>query len=308
MLASQFKKKRATQKSAPVDPILSKSIDHANLSERDSQDFSFNFTASQTNNCNGFSFDFALDSSETKNRKRRERKKRQKKLKKEKELALEKKVEEKKNTYDDSKEDSLEDSMKAMNSFIESVEELKENEYNPRNKVKILNLQETNHITPPPGFQCQHTDDDRFRCGSESESKIINPSTGTDRTNRKEGIDSKHNIRVASTAGVRVSTSTCRRTPGKRQKPNKSMSVQQKARIQLMEEKSFTHIKRATGKSDSIIKFNIADKGKAMVNRGSVAVHKEKNRFQSKQVESDINEVNAFSFGFNFNNILSDLS
>ena len=305
MLASHFiKKKSKASKQSSATQCMDEEHVHADSSDRDSQDFAFNFTPCETNKGNGFSFDFALDPSKaSRNRKRRERKKIHRKLKKEQELAL-KKEEENKATYDDSEGDSLEDHMMAMHSFIESVEELKESEYSTdnvpeleRNQIKEIK----NHIAPPPGFQCQNNDDDRFRCRSETESGIINPSKKT--LNNKE-VGSQINVKGGSTVGLRVSAS--RRTPGKRQKSKKPMSTQQKARIQVMKDKNVVNMKR---KVESTIKFNSADKGKAMVNRGSVAVHKEKNRFPSKQVaESEKNEVNAFSFGFNFNNILSDLS
>ena len=55
-------------------------------------------------------------------------------------------------------------------------------------------------------------------------------------------------------------------------------------------------------KQNAHIKFNTSDSGRAMVNHTSLAVHKEK----SKEKSIDVDEHNAFSFGFSFDSLLKD--
>lgn len=72
-----------------------------------------------------------------------------------------------------------------------------------------------------------------------------------------------------------------RKTPGKKIQDDKSSATQQERKLQ----------------------FRTSDKGRAMVNRDSLAVHQERSKGKNKEQAED---HNAFSFGFSFDSLLKD--
>lgn len=71
------------------------------------------------------------------------------------------------------------------------------------------------------------------------------------------------------------------------------------------------HKKSKTTTQDRTLQFNSSDKGKAMVNHGSIAVYREKTKLLKQQQQNHDEkdkilqkESNPFSFGFHFNSIL----
>ena len=100
----------------------------------------------------------------------------------------------------------------------------------------------------------------------------------------------------------------------KRKKSKKPLSIQRQAQLNLQHEKQSLskHRKSKKKAQDRILQFNSADRGKAMVNHGSLAVHREKTKLLKQQQqrnndEKDRNlqkESNPFSFGFHFNSLL----
>lgn len=97
-----------------------------------------------------------------------------------------------------------------------------------------------------------------------------------------------------------------RKTPGKKKsKKNKKVSVARQMQLdELGQRKNEKNIQ--TKQQEMKLQFNAITKSKAMVNRGSLAVHREKTKQVGKQVEQPAPEVNPFSFGFNFNTLLPD--
>jgi hypothetical protein len=96
-----------------------------------------------------------------------------------------------------------------------------------------------------------------------------------------------------------------RKTPGKKtSKKNKKTSVARQMQLDELNQRKNEKIIRPK-QQEMKLQFNAVTKSKAMVNRGSLAVHREKTKHVGKQEEQPVQEVNPFSFGFNFNTLLN---
>lgn len=89
-----------------------------------------------------------------------------------------------------------------------------------------------------------------------------------------------------------------------RKKPNTEISLSQQ--IDNLRQNGLDQEQSPIDQSERILQFRSSDKGRAMVNRGSLAVRKEISRDRMKEPNDLEEDNNAFSFGFTFDSLLKD--
>jgi len=137
---------------------------------------------------------------------------------------------------------------------------------------------------------------------------LIAADTSSNKEGKKEVIIKEYKKTSFSNHKKREK-STSSNSSGKRKTSGKPSNLLRRT----IDKESNTHKNKkssARKKGKSTVHFNSSDKGKAMVNHNSLAVRREKSRIMaSNTMETDSVQIkdqgsNAFSFGFNFENIL----
>eukprot|EP00979_Chaetoceros_neogracilis_P008296 scaffold1851_cov252-Chaetoceros_neogracile.AAC.4 len=116
--------------------------------------------------------------------------------------------------------------------------------------------------------------------------------------------DNKNSYADALGGANYSSSKPIRKTPGKLDKKNASSS-QHLTQLQSFEQNAALLQTTTLGMGmaeERKLKFNTADKGRAMVNHSSLAVRKERTEARGE----DPDDHNAFSFGFSFDSLLKD--
>lgn len=98
-------------------------------------------------------------------------------------------------------------------------------------------------------------------------------------------------------------TNGMRKTPGKKRQ-TKKVSVARQMQLDEIERKKRNE--RSIKQPTRTIHFNSVTQSKAMVNRSSLAVHRERSKMIGKETDEEVCDINPFSFGFNFNYILNN--
>lgn len=153
-------------------------------------------------------------------------------------------------------------------------EEIKKDEllYTPTNdETNVETHDNFTNVQPPPGFNSKATENESIPT-----STLLRPSD------------------------------KFRKTPGKKKsKENKKLSVARQMQLHELDQRRKNERTIRPKQQEMKIQFNTVTKGKAMVNRGSLAVHREKSKQVGRQAEQSVQEVNPFSFGFNFSTLLN---
>lgn len=193
--------------------------------------------------------------------------------------------------------------MSAMASFINSSKDL----------ISDVAVSNANKTTKSPSNERQ---------ASSKQSETIPTPKENKKYVKKERIETNESQKATNVAAAAAAAAIKTRNNSKKAK-KKPTSIQRQAQLNSIHEKqSLTpkNSKRRTKKDEKVLKFNSSDKGKAMVNHGSLAVHKEKSKMlkrkQLTQIDCDVGkggddeamvqgEISSpFSFGFNFGTLL----
>ena len=147
--------------------------------------------------------------------------------------------------------------------------------------------------------------------------EIESEKTHTNTTDEvKSEIDDMKRIRSKAAAAI-----SKRAKKNSKKTPSKSKQVQRQAQLNAIQEKevaSSNSMKQHRMLQDRKLQFNSSNKGRAMVNHGSLAVHKEKSKILKRQQQEEQNHQkneeeqgggsSPFSFGFNFSTLLPQAS
>ena len=311
-----IKAPEATEKKGTSTNNIAKSTDKKG-EDRDRGGIKFDFKIDSSDQkkseqkSSPFTFGFELDDTNAKTKTRRKRNRR--KMKKQNESTTK--------TDDSDSDGDDEVSLTAMHAFLESAEALAlDNSNRPQKCIWSATKLETS--TTPQQVRLQETKESNDKTPqTKSKAKahsIRTPPGFTSNTNKTKGDTdtaigtlSQHTIKEsttpkksASTSGMEVSSES--KAPGKKKKKKKKpVSSQRQAQLEALEEKRTVQssTSKKVIKQERTLQFNTSDKGRAMVNHGSLAVHKER----SKEKNDDHEDAsNAFSFGFTFDSLLKD--
>lgn len=210
--------------------------------------------------------------------------------------------------HEEEKEKEL--NLKAMESFVETSRNLM------TDRIQNYSRDESNR-----GQNCKQQMKDN-ECSNEKRGMLKRIEGKGNRNMKGDGRSSKN----ASKIGNNIETNTVMKkkkenrelsagsvASRKGKKSKKTPSIQRQAQLKSIEEKKSLNIhkKSKTTTQDRTLQFNSSDKGKAMVNHGSIAVYREKTKLLKQQQQNHDEkdkilqkESNPFSFGFHFNSIL----
>jgi len=223
---------------------------------------------------------------------------------------------------DDDDDEILE--AQAMHSFVDSMESLSMMDASLTPTKSKSASKKSLAIRTPPGF------------GKSTPLNILaqgNPLKSIGEQNQDQNMSHDHDTKeevISKASSAAAIRNIVRRTPGKnllKKKKKKPLSSQRQAQLKALEEKRLAQTQptskmisasadgKNSGKESKKLQFNTSDKGRAMVNHGSLLVHRERNKPNTKgklqEIESDLDDEDGsspFSFGFNFNSLLpSDL-
>ncbi len=229
---------------------------------------------------------------------------------------------------DDDDDDSDELNFEAMQSFVQSSKIFNHDTSSSKEKQIIHKESKSpktkNKNNYPKEIIKNHDNDNKDRIQAKTE--ITNSKQPKTNNNSKQNTLSNSNDNHNSTstnavAAVAAAVAASKRNNTKKNKKPKTQSIQLQAQLQALQEKQLKSIKVQQRQKPSIpdrtLKFN-SDKGKAMINRGSLAVHREKSKLmkqhQQQQQEKGVDigesqkQCNPFSFGFHFNSLLPQAS